>query len=277
MCISHADYFLNPHIMKKLTLLFLAIFAISASTFAQNKTIYINIAFHKLKPGHTIDEAMAIEKRWKIIQEKRKSAGLITGWAAYKILNEYKSESVDYDYVSMNASYDLNKITQYPMDMFNALVKEDPSMYTILEETDKVQSVMRNVITKAIEYTGSSNDLNSVVLMETMKTTTSNYFAYIDFEKQVKSIHMDRIKAGNIQEWAFWQHLAPMSDDGKGQFTTVTFFKDLSKLDEDSSPSYMNGAKKYMNLTTDQYLKKADSLRKIEQAVLLQYAVGTFN
>ena len=68
-----------------------------------------------------------------------------------------------------------------------------------------------------------------------------------------------------------------MSDDGKGQFTTVTFFKDLSKLDEDSSPSYINGAKKYMNLTTDQYLKKADSLRKIEQAVLLQYAVGTFN
>ncbi len=263
--------------MKKLTLLFLAIFAITASTFAQNKTIYINIAFHKLKPGHTIDEAMALEKRWKVIQEKRKAAGLITGWAAYKILNEYKSESVDYDYVSMNASYDLNKITEYPMDMFNALVKEDPSMYTILEETDKVQSVMRNKITKAIEYTGSSNDMNSVVLMETMKTTTTNYFAYIDFEKQVKAIHMDRIKAGNIQEWALWQHLAPMSDDGTGQFTTITFFKDLSKLDEDSTESYVNGAKKYLNLTPDQYLKKADSLRKINQSVLLKYAVGTFN
>jgi hypothetical protein len=51
----------------------------------------------------------------------------------------------------------------------------------------------------------------------------------------------------------------------------------LSKLDEDSTESYVNGAKKYMNLTPDQYLKKADSLRKINQAVLLQYAVGTFN
>ncbi|MEY4646398.1 MAG: hypothetical protein RIQ98_234, partial [Bacteroidota bacterium] len=60
-------------------------------------------------------------------------------------------------------------------------------------------------------------------------------------------------------------------------FTAVTFYKDLSKLDEDSTESYVNGAKKYMNLTPDQYLKKADSLRKINQAVLLQYAVGTFN
>jgi hypothetical protein len=263
--------------MKKLTLLFIAIFAITTSTFAQNKPIYINIAYHKLKPGHTVEEAIALEKRWKVIQEKRKSAGLITGWAAYTILNEYKSESVDYDYVSMNASYDLNTITQYPLDMFQALVKEDPSLYTLVEETAKVQSVMRNKLTKAIEYTGSSNDMNSVVLMETMKTTTTNYFAYIDFEKQVKAIHMDRIKAGNIQEWAFWQHLAPFSDDAIGQFTAVTFFKDLSKLDEDSSPSYISGAKKYMNLTVDQYLKKADSLRKINQAVLLKYAVGTFN
>jgi hypothetical protein len=263
--------------MKKLTLLFIAIVAITASTFAQNKPIYINIAFHKLKPGHTIDEAMAIEKRWKAVHLKRKSLGLITGWAVYPILNQYKSESVDYDYVSMNASEDLNKITQYPADMGASLIKEDPSLFTLVDDSEKIQFVSRNVITKALEYTGSSNDMNSVVLMETMKTTTANYFAYVDFEKQVKSIHMDRIKAGNIQEWAFWQHLAPMSDDGKGQFTAVTFYKNLSKLDEDSTESYVNGAKKYMNLTPDQYLKKADSLRKINQAVLLQYAVGTFN
>jgi hypothetical protein len=263
--------------MKKLTLLFIAIFAITASTFAQNKTIYINIAYHKLKPGHTVEEAIALEKRWKVIQEKRKAAGLITGWAAYSILNEYKSESVDYDYVSMNASYDLNTITQYPLDMFQALVKEDPSLFTLVEETAKVQSVMRNKLTKAIEYTGSSNDMNSVVLMETMKTTQANYLAYLDFERQVKAIHMDRIKAGNIQEWAFWQHLAPISYDGTGQFSTVTFFKDLSKLDFDATSIYINGAKKYMNLTPEQFTKKVNDLRETKQAVLLKYAVGTFN
>ncbi len=263
--------------MKKLTLLFIAIFAITASTFAQNKPIYINIAFHKLKPGHTIDEAMALEKRWKVIHQKRKSLGLIGAWAVYTIVNEYKSESVDYDYVSMNASDDLNKITQYPADMAAGLLKEDPSFYTLMDDTEKVQSVIRNKITKVLETTGSSNDLNSVILMETMQTTQQNYFAYMDFERQVKAIQLDRIKAGNIQEWAFSQHLAPISYEGPGQFTTLTFFKDLSKLDFDASSIYINGAKKYMNLTPEQFTKKVGDLRVINQSVLLKYAVGTFN
>ena len=68
----------------------------------------------------------------------------------------------------------------------------------IVDDSEKIQFVSRNVVTKALEYTGSSNDMNSVVLMETMKTTTANYFAYVDFEKQVKSIHMDRIKADYV-------------------------------------------------------------------------------
>jgi len=242
--------------MKKLSLLLIAMVAICVSSFAQNKTIYINISYHKLKPGHSIEEAMAIEGRWKAVHVKRKSLGLIGGWAVYPILNGYKSESVDYDYVTMNASYDLNNINEYPMDMANALMKEDPSLYSLMDASAQVQSVIRNKLTKVIETTGSSNDMNSVILMETMQVTQQNYFAYIDFEKQVKAIQLDRIKAGNIQEWAFAQHLAPISYEGSGQFTTLTFFKDLSKLDFDASSIYINGAKKYMNLTADQFTKK---------------------
>jgi hypothetical protein len=192
-------------------------------------------------------------------------------------MNEYKSESVDYDYVSLNASEDLNKLTQYPEAMGTALMKEDPSFYSLMDETLKVQSIVRNKLTKVLEATGPSNDLNSIILMETMQVTQQNYFAYLDFEKQVKAIQLDRIKAGNIQEWSFWQHLAPISYEGSGQFTTVTFFKDLSKLDFDSSSIYINGAKKYMNLSPEQFTKKVGDLRSINQSVLLQYAVGTFN
>jgi hypothetical protein len=263
--------------MKKLTLLFVAFFVIAASAFAQEKPIYINIAFHKVKPGHTVDEAIAIEKRWKAVHLKRKSLGVITGWAAYKIFNEYKSESVDYDYVSMNASEDLNAITQYPDEMGAVLIKEDPSLYTLVQDSEKVQSVIRNKITKVLEYTGSSNDMNSLVLMEAIQPTTGNNYAYLDFVKKVKSIQVDRIKAGNIQEWALWQHLAPVSSDTPGQYTAVTFFKDLSKLDFNSSQIYINGAKKYMNMTPDQFTKWIAEIRDIKQSVLLKYAVGTFN
>ena len=263
--------------MKKIALLLIALVAISATAFAQNKPIYINISYHKLKPGHTIDEAMALENRWKTVHVKRKSLGLIGGWAVYPIMNEYKSESVDYDYVSLNASNDLNNVNLYPSDMASALMKEDPSLYALMDASAKVQSVIRNKITKVLESTGSSNDLNSVILMETMQTTQQNYFAYMDFERQIKAIQLDRIKAGNIQEWAFSQHLAPISYEGPGQFTTLTFFKDLSKLDFDASSIYINGAKKYMNLTPEQFTKKVGDLRIINQSVLLKYAEGSFN
>jgi len=88
---------------------------------------------------------------------------------------------------------------------------------------------------------------------------------------------MDRIKAGNIQEWALWQHLAPISSDGIGQYTAVTFLKDLSKLDFDSSQIYINGAKNYFNLTPQQFTKKLSELRDIKQSAIMKYAVGTFN
>ncbi len=273
----HGLHLPPPIHMKKFTLLFIAFLALTASAIAQEKTIYINIAFHKVKPGHTVEEAIAIEKRWKLVHEKRKSLGVITGWAAYRILNEYKSESVDYDYVSMNASYDLNTITQYPESMGAELIKQDPSLYTLIEDSEKTQSVIRNKITKAIQYTGSSNDMNSVVLMESIQPNSGYNYAYIDWLKQAKAIQLDRIKAGAIQEWAVWQHLAPISSDGTGQFTAVTFMKDLSKLDFDSSSIYINGAKKYMNMTPEQFTKRIAELRDIKQSVLLKYAVGTFN
>jgi len=169
--------------MKKLTLLLVAFFALTVSAIAQNKTTYINIAYHKLKPGHTLEEAIALEKRWKIVHQKRKSLGLITGWAAYTVFNQYKSESVDYDYVSLNASTDLNAITQYPDAMGAELVKADPSLATLIDDTDKVQSVIRNKITKSIEWTGPSNDLNSLIIVESIQPTPGNNLVYLDYIK----------------------------------------------------------------------------------------------
>jgi hypothetical protein len=131
-----------------------------------------------------MEEAIALEKRWKIVHQKRKSIGLITGWAAYTIFNDYKSESIDFDYISVNASTDLNTITQYPDEMGAALIKEDPSLYNLITDTEKVQSVIRNKITKSIEWTGASNDLNSLLVIETIQPTKGNNSAYLDYIKK---------------------------------------------------------------------------------------------
>jgi hypothetical protein len=40
--------------------------------------------------------------------------------------------------------------------------------------------------------------MNSVVLMESIQPNPGYNYAYIDWLKQAKAIHLDRIKAGNI-------------------------------------------------------------------------------
>lgn len=263
--------------MKRLITLTLLLCAISTTTMlAQNKPLYANVAFHKLKPGHTLDEALAIEKKWKTIHKIRKEAGLISGWSVYTIVNGYKTPSIDWDYISVNLSSDLNTIGQYPMDKYAALVAKDLSYATIGEETAKVQSINYNAIVKLIDGTASSNDLNSVISMEIFKTSIPNYFNYMEFEKQMKNIHQDRINAGEIQEWSFWQTVSPLADDSKGQFTAFTFFKDLAHVDAPSSTT-IESVKKRMNLSPDQFLKKIDGLRNMTQNCLVQYAVGTWN
>ncbi len=250
--------------------------SVSTQLQAQGKTVYANIAFHKLKPGHSLEEAMNLEKRWKTIHLIRKEMGFIDEWAAFPIVNGYKTASVDYDYISVNVSSDLNKITQYPMDKYQELVKKDPSFANILAETEKVQSVSNNMLIKLLEGTGSSNDLNSIIMLETMKTTVSNYFNYVNFEKQMKSVHQDRIKAGEIQEWSFWQTIVPIADDSRGQFYAFTYYKDLAHLDAGGN-NFIQSAQKRLQLNSDQLLKKIDQLRHINQMVLFQYAVGTWN
>jgi hypothetical protein len=263
--------------MKKITAIWLLLLSsISFMVYSQNKPVYANVAFHKIKPGHTLDEALALEKKWKTIHLIRRQAGIISGWSVYSILNGYKTPSIDFDYISVNFSSDLNTITQYPMDKYAALVAKDLSFANIIEETSKVQSIQYNVIAKFVDGTPNSNDLNSIISMEVFKTSIPSYFNYLDFEKQMKNVHQDRVNAGEIQEWSFWQTVAPVAEDSKGQFTAFTFYKDMAHLDA-ATNVMIDSAKKRMNLTPEQFLKKIDSLRTITQNTLLQYAMGTWN
>lgn len=262
--------------MKKtlsLTLILVTFLTLFAQ--AQNKTVYAHVAYHKLKPGHTIEEAIALEKRWKTIHKIRQQAGIITGWAVYTIVDQHKSPSIDFDYMSVNFSTDLNTIGVYPMDKYTELVAKDLSYATILEESSKVQSIIHTGIAKKTDGTPAANDLNSILSMEVMKTSLPNYFNYVELEKQMKNVHLDRVAAGEIQEWSIWQTVAPYADDSKGQFTTFTSYKDLAHLDAPVVTT-LESVKKRMNLTPDQFLKKIDGLRNITQNVIFKYSVGTF-
>ena len=100
--------------MKRITFLTLALIACFAlSLQAQNKPLYANVAFHKLKPGHTLDEAMAIEKKWKTIHKIRREAGLISGWSVYTLSMDIKLQVLiltTFQLISLQISIRLDNI-----------------------------------------------------------------------------------------------------------------------------------------------------------------------
>ena len=61
--------------MKKLITSLALVLLVSAATFAQTR--YTMVAYHKLQPGKTMDDAIAIEKQYLPIHEARKAAGII--------------------------------------------------------------------------------------------------------------------------------------------------------------------------------------------------------
>ena len=62
--------------MKKLLTSLALVLLVSAATFAQTR--YTIVAFHKLQPGKTMDDAIANEKQWLPIHQARKAAGIIS-------------------------------------------------------------------------------------------------------------------------------------------------------------------------------------------------------
>ena len=121
--------------MKKLfTLIALAIL-VSTGSFAQKSTRYAIVAFHKLQPGKTMDDAIAIEKQWAQLHQVRKNAGVISDWIMYVPYNGMKSEGIDFDYITVNGGTDLDKLHTYPMEIFAEMTKADPSRpFTFLME-----------------------------------------------------------------------------------------------------------------------------------------------
>ena len=183
--------------MKQLLLTGVLALLLGNVTFGQNSPLYASVSFHKLVKGHTIEEAINIEKEWQQIQQIRKDAGLITGWAIFQNYGGIVSEGVDFDYISVDYGTDLDKIHSYPEDMWNDFVKKNPSASGLLTRTGEIQKIIRRSILANVQVLGGPL-VDQYYLFNNMKVADENADAYEQFEKQVAKVHDERIKSGAI-------------------------------------------------------------------------------
>ena len=256
--------------MKKLLTSLALVLLVSASTFAQTR--YTMVAYHKLQPGKTMDDAIAIEKQYIPIHEARKAAGLIGGWAMYVPYNNIKSEGIDFDYMTVNWGSDLDKIHLYPMELFGSISKTDPGLKKLAAATVSTQTILRHSIGKKITGTNPGTNKDHYIIFDMMKV--SDAAAYEAFEQKVLKVHEERVAAGNISGWSFYKTLYPSSDEVKANYTTVQSVEKLSNLDK-MMDSYTAAIPKALGISAEEFMKQATVKRTMTATMITKIALST--
>jgi hypothetical protein len=260
----------NLNKMKKLITTLALVLLVSAATFAQ--TYYTIVAYHKLQPGKTMDDAIAVEKQWLPLHEARKSAGIISGWAMYVPYNNMKSVGVDCDYITVNSGTDLDKLTTYPLELFAGLAKNDPGLKNLVATTAKTQTILRHSIGKRLTGTSNTWDRSHFFLFDLMKV--SDGAAYEAFETKVQKVQEERVAAGNISAWSLYQTIYPTSDDVLFNYSTAQSFDKLSKLDQ-AMDSYYKAIPKALGISAEEFMKQATVKRTMTATMLTTVALST--
>lgn len=259
--------------MKRLITLIAFTILASAGSFAQSVNRYTIVAFHKLQPGKTIDDAIAIEKQWLPVHQIRKAAGVISGWAMYVPYNKIKSEGIDFDYMTVNVGPDLDKIHTYPMELFADMIKANPDWFAKLTAaTNNVQTILRQSIGKKIIGTAKGTDPSQFLIFDMMKVVDAA--AYEAFEAKVLKVQEARVEAGNISGWSLYKTIYPSSSDVMANYTTIQSFDKLSKLDG-AMASYALAIPKTFGISPEAFMKQIPSKRQMTGSVLTTVALST--
>ena len=259
--------------MKKLLTLIALTILVSSGSFAQTTNRYAIVAFHKLQPGKTMDDAIAIEKQWAPIQQIRKNAGVISDWIMYVPYNGIKSEGLDFDYITVNGGPDLDKLHTYPMELFADMVKSDPTALEKLSAaTAKTQTIIRQSISKRITGPAKGTNKSHYLVFDMMKVADGA--AYEAFEEKVLKVHEARVEAGNISGWSFYKTLYPTSDDVSGNYWTIQSYDKLSKLDQ-MMDSYYKAIPKALGISPEEFMKQATVKRTMTGTMLTKVALST--
>ncbi len=244
------------------TLLKLIFFIIlSLQVFAQNKTIYGMVSYHKLRPGHTISEAMAIEKEWKNIHQIRKNENYIINWIVLQPVNQMATPGIDFDYMTVNYSTDLDKIMEYPMESLNKIYTSD-QINSIATRTNAVEYVAHTDIVQMEESIGSLEN-TKYLWFNFIKVLNNKTNEYVSFEKSMKKVHELRLQAGNITRWTFSKILLPYSESMKYHFATID---GVSSLEKFINTGYTEPLKKVFGSDIQAFINKASGLRSIQDS-----------
>lgn len=188
--------------MFRTVLVVLAVLAFTTLALSQAPVVtYSEVKYHKLLPGHTIQEALAMEKEWKKIHQVQLLDKAITGWY---VLNKQLSSNPDqqaYDYITIKTFTDMGYMeNSYPdKDLEKAFGATYKAKWADLSKrTGVIQNGGKVEIWRTMDGVSNGKAPAPIWVIDLMKVKNGLNAEYVALEQTFKKLHQERMNMNNI-------------------------------------------------------------------------------
>jgi hypothetical protein len=241
--------------------------AIAASAQTPPK-VYSEVYYHKLKPGHTLTEALAIENEFKKIHQAQANDGFLLGWYILA-LDMTTNPSKEYEYITIKNFSDLTYLDNaYPQKYFSSVMGTDyqTKRADLYKRMREVKEVAKIEVWEQIEGAQAKPLLAPykapIWVVTDIKVKNGQYTEYVNHVKKAKPFYGERVVTGGAVGWNFAGLLTPWATEKTYDFAMVNQYPSM-KVYMESGPKAEAAFKKTMpGVDYTQFYKELNNLRE---------------
>lgn len=216
---------------------FLALLALCFSAAVQSQSAeYVSVAYIK----STADDFLENEKKyWVPIHQQLIKEGKKQSWALYKVKYP-EGENADYNYVRLNVLADWAQVENPYADLSGVIKKVHPKLN--VKKFYKMTNASRELMwTQLFRLIGEARTTPGkppmYIVANEMKVVVGSESRYRELEVgYFKPFHMERVKAGLMNNWQLLQAAMPYGEKYPSDYVTFNGFDSWAAINKNNPP-----------------------------------------
>ncbi len=211
---------------------------------AQNaERSYVIAEYMKVKPGMNA-KYLECEKVWKMIQQERKKAGLITGWEIEQVIMPSGTHA-EYEYLTIThlKNWDaIDKLNNSWDDKTWAMLTKNltAAQKELANNAELYRDLIKREIWAASDMAFGPNGGQAKFRVENfMKIPANGWDDWMEMETRfVKPVHLKNIELGNRAGWIITTMVFPHGEVYPYDASTVDFYNTWADMDKDEGATW---------------------------------------
>ncbi len=238
---------MKTNVMLRTLMVVLSVLTFTNLAMSQAPEItYSEVMYHKLLPGHTVQQAVALEKEWGKIHQIQLNGKAITGWYVLSKVLSSNPDQQAYDYITIKTFADMGHLSEsYPDQVlekaFGAAYKT--KWADLLKRTGAIQQGGKVEIWRTMDGILNGKAPAPIWVIEFMKVKNGLDNEYVALEQTFKKLHQERVNMNNISGWTMAGLMYPAGTEKGYEYATVNYYSSMKDM---ADGRYMEAFKKVM-------------------------------